>query len=217
MEYALSDLIMFTPEVYLRLFIRFNEAVWPVQLLALAAGVAIPVLLTRQSMMARKLAVALLSLAWIACGFGFMGNFYAPINWPVAYFGYAFAGQALLIAAVAGAWQPPVRWSPVGQRGKALIALWLLMLLVLPWLTVAAASDGRALPFFALTPDLTVLGSILATTLVPRAVRWLLLLIPIVWCGFSALTLLALGLPFPIIVPLAGLLAAAVAFFLPDA
>lgn len=216
-DYTLSDLVMFTPEVYLRLFIRLNEAVWPLQLLALAAGVAIPLLLTRRALMARKLAIALLAMAWVSCGLGFMGHFYAPINWPVAYFGYAFVAQALLTAAVTGIWQPPARWSPRGPRGSGLLALWVLMLLVLPGLTMAAASDVRALAIFGLTPDLTVLGAILVSTLSPRKLRWILLLIPALWCGFSALTLLALDMLFPVLVPLAGLLAILVAVFLPDA
>jgi hypothetical protein len=215
-DYALSDLVMFTPEVYLRLFVRFNEAVWPLQLLVLAAGVAIPLLLTRQRLMARKLAVALLALAWVACAFGFVGNFYAPINWPAAWFGHAFVAQAMVIGAIAGIWQSPARWQPKSRRGSSLMAVWLLMLLVLPWLTMAAAGDVRALALFGLTPDLTALGSILLSALVSRSVRWVLLLIPALWCGFSTLTLWALDMLFPVIVPLVGLLAAVVIAFLPD-
>lgn len=215
-DYALSDLLMFTSEVYLRLFIRFNEAAWPLQLLALAAGLAIPLLLTQGFPLARRLAMMLLALAWVATGLGFMGNFYAPINWPVYWFGFAFVAQAMLIGAVAGFFYLPDRISLTGGRGPWLIGLWMLGLLGLPWLTVAATGELAALALFGMTPDVTAAVSIAALILVPRRIRWLLLVIPLLWCAFSAVTLYALGTTGPMLVPLAGLVLGVVAVFLRD-
>ncbi|MDX1634910.1 MAG: DUF6064 family protein [Marinobacter sp.] len=215
-DYALSDLVMFTPEVYLRLFVRFNEAVWPLQLVALVAGLAIPLLLTRATVLARKLAVALLALAWIFTGLGFTAEYYAPINWPVTYFGYAFVAQAMVTAAVAGAWRPPARLAPAQGRGRLLLVLWALVLLVLPWLTPATAGEASAIALFGLTPDVTATGSLLLAPLLTRAWRWLLVLLPLLWCLFSLLTLYTLGLALAMLVPLAGILLALVVLPLPD-
>ncbi len=215
-DYALSDLVMFTPEVYLRLFVRFNEAVWPMQLVALVAGLAIPILLTRPTVLARKLAVVLLALAWIVTGLGFMAEYYAPINWPVSYFAYAFVAQAMVLAAVAGVWQPPVRLAPGHGPGGTLLGLWLLVLVVLPWLTVAATGELAALALFGLTPDLTATGSLLLAPLLPRARRWLVILLPLVWCLFSLLTLYTLDLTLALLVPLGGVVLGLVMLALPD-
>lgn len=214
--YSLSDLLMFTPEVYLRLFVRFNEAVWPLQLLALAAGLAIPVLLTQRFPLARRLAVMLLALAWIATGLGFMGNFYAPINWPVGYFGFAFVAQAMLVGAVAGFFYLPDRISLRAGRGPWLIGFWLASLLGLPWLTVLATGQLAGLAVFGMTPDVTATASVAALVLLPRRLRWLLLVIPLVWCLFSTATLYALNMQVPMLVPLAGVVMGIVAVFLRD-
>ena len=36
--YSLTDFLLFSPETYARLLLRYNEAVWPAQLPVLAAG-----------------------------------------------------------------------------------------------------------------------------------------------------------------------------------
>lgn len=43
--YTLSDFLMFSPQVYYRLFELYNRALWPTQLLTVGAGVAILYLL----------------------------------------------------------------------------------------------------------------------------------------------------------------------------
>ena len=48
---------MFGPQVFLRLFVRINQDLWPWQLLAVVMAIFIPVLISRQSRAARRLAV----------------------------------------------------------------------------------------------------------------------------------------------------------------
>lgn len=215
-DYSLADLIMFTPEVYLRLFSRFNEAAWPLHLLALLGGLAIPFLLSRPLPLFRQLAIVLLALAWIYTGLGFLLEYYSPINWPVTYFAYGFVAQAMLIGAVAGLWHPVGQWPSGGARAGILWLLWLLCLFGLPWLTASAADSWQALSPFAMTPDVTVVATLPGLLLVHRRVRWLLLLLPLGWCFFSAATLLALGTTGLMMVPALGLVAGLVLLFLPS-
>lgn len=215
-DYSLADLVMFTPEVYLRLFVRFNEAAWPLQAVALVAGLAVPLLLTRAAVLARKLAVALMALGWIFTGLGFMQAYYAPINWPVTYFAYGFVAQAMLLAAVAGVWHPPAPLLPGQGYGRGLLVLWGLVLVVLPWLTVAAAGEPGALALTGTTPDLTAVASLLLTALLPRAWRWPVVLLPLGWCLFSLLTLYTLELFVAMLVPLVGVVLAVVTVAMPD-
>ena len=45
--YQPSDLLMFSPQTYYRLFELYNAGLWPAQILTLAAGVAIAILMVR--------------------------------------------------------------------------------------------------------------------------------------------------------------------------
>ena len=98
LSYSLQDFVMFGPQVFLRLFVRINQDLWPWQLLAVVMAIFIPVLISRQSRAARRLAVGLMSLAWIVSGYGFLVGYFGPINWPAAWFGWAFVAQGALLA-----------------------------------------------------------------------------------------------------------------------
>ena len=39
--YRLSDLLLFSPQTYYRLFELYNAAIWPAQVLAIALGLAV--------------------------------------------------------------------------------------------------------------------------------------------------------------------------------
>ena len=72
LSYSLQDFVMFGPQVFLRLFVRINQDLWPWQLLAVVAAIGIPVLLLRQGDAARRLALGLVAVAWVTSGYGFL-------------------------------------------------------------------------------------------------------------------------------------------------
>lgn len=88
LSYSLQDFVMFGPQVFLRLFVRINQDLWPWQVLAVVASIGIPVLLFRQGRNARRLAVGLMAVAWAVSGYGFLVGYFGPINWPAAWFGW---------------------------------------------------------------------------------------------------------------------------------
>ena len=47
LSYSLQDFVMFGPQVFLRLFVRINQDLWPWQLLAVVIAIFIPVLISR--------------------------------------------------------------------------------------------------------------------------------------------------------------------------
>ena len=88
--YRPEDFLLFSPRVYWRMFELHNAALWPLQVLALAAGLLIILLLAwRPRGYARWLAL-LLAILWIFVGWTFLWNRYADINWAAAYVAPAF-------------------------------------------------------------------------------------------------------------------------------
>jgi hypothetical protein len=61
---------------------------------------------------------------------------------------------------------------------------------------------------FGMAPDPTALGTLGFALLAPTPRRrWLLLIIPLLWCAISGATLWTMGAPDALILPAAGLLA----------
>lgn len=192
LSYSLPDFLMFGPEVFLRLFVRVNQDSWPWQGVAVVMAVAVAVSLPRRGLWARRLVMATLAAAWVWSGAGFLLSYYGPVNWPANYFGWGFIGQGLALGTLA-VWGPVWRgliWR--AQPGWRFSGIWLLLVALLPWLAVIESGDRAALALFATTPDLTVLATVLILWLVPGPVRWLLLVVPLLWSLFSAATLWAL-------------------------
>ena len=78
--YALSDLLLFSPRVYYRLFELHNRAVWPAQLLTGALGVAVLSLMLRPMRGRAHLLSAILGLLWLWVAWAFVWQRYATIN-----------------------------------------------------------------------------------------------------------------------------------------
>ncbi|MDX1818584.1 MAG: hypothetical protein R3180_12765 [Marinobacter sp.] len=198
LSYSLQDFVMFGPEVLLRLFIRINEAVWPWQSLWLVAGLLLPWLGCKVAEWPRRLAMALAGLAWIGCGYLFMVRYYGPVNTPATWFGWAFVIEGLLLLMLRG------RALPIPLGLPLAVAGWL-VILVLPWLAVLQSGDVRALALFGMAPGVTVAATVLLFARQPLLLRWFLLLVPLAWSLFSALTYWSLGTYWLLGFPLATL------------
>lgn len=204
LSYSLQDFVMFGPEVLLRLFIRINEAVWPWQSLWLMAGLLLPWLGCKVAEWPRRLAMALAGLAWIGCGYLFMVRYYGPVNTPATWFGWAFVIEGLLLLMLRG------RALPIPLGLPLAVAGWL-VILVLPWLAVLQSGDVRALALFGMAPGVTVAATVLLFARQPLLLRWFLLLVPLAWSLFSALTYWSLGTYWLLGFPLATLILLVVA------
>ena len=58
-----------------------------------------------------------------------------------------------------------------------------------------------------MAPDPTAIASVAVLALVRGRIRWLLLVVPVLWCGIAAATLWAMGAPEAWVVLAAGLVA----------
>jgi hypothetical protein len=232
-SYRPGDLLMFAPRTYWRLFELYNEALWPGQLLALAAGLLLVALMLspkvspkvslkapgahglRDGRSAARFACALLAAAWLWVAWAFHLQRYATINWAAQGFALAFAVQALLLglaAAGAGLRRPqgaaPSLWRQWAGVGLVLLALGhplLGALLGRPWTQAEV---------FGLAPDPTALGTlgVLLWLAARGSAAWWLWPIPLLWCLASGATLWTMQAPAAALLPALALLAAGLAW-----
>ena len=182
--YSLSDFLMFSARSYFRQFELMNRELWPLQLAALGAGIAILACMLRPRPAGARIAFALLGLSWAWVAWAYYLQRYADINTGAPYFAIAFFAQAALLLWRAS--RPPA--SGAGGRLAPLIVF--LSLALYPAL---APLDGRSwwqAEVFAFAPDPTALAT-LGALLFWRA-HWALWVIPLLWCVASSATLFEL-------------------------
>jgi hypothetical protein len=194
--YSISDFLLFSRETYFRLFERYHHDVWPLQIAALAAGIAI-LALVLSGKGGRTIAI-LLAIAWLWVAWAFHIRRFATIQWAATYYAAAFVIQSLLVL-----WTGAIRNRFDGQTrgrwpGLALIAL---AVAVPPFL------PGR-IELFALTPDPTALATIGVVLALGARPRTSLLVIPLLWCAVTCATLWSMRTPdalLPLLAPIAAI------------
>jgi hypothetical protein len=206
--YSLNDFVPFTPEVYFRLFTRLNEAVWPAHLAAvLVAGVIV-----WSAVRGRGRTVGiLLAICWGWVGWIYHFELYASLNWAGTYSGWAFLVQSALLVAygVAGRLDRHGDGPPDGPSRVAL-ALATFGLVMVPLFGPLSGRGWGGLQIFGVAPDPTALAT-LGFVLTAERTRWLLVVIPVVWCLWSGATGWVVGDPSGLMAAGASVLALVVA------
>ena len=191
--YTLADFLMFSPRTYYRMIERYNAAVWPAQLGALAVGLGLLATLRGAARARGRAVAAILALLWLWVAWAFLFQRYARINWAAEYAGWLFVLEVVLLAFVAArAGSHSARPGRTAARVGGAV-LFGAALLLYPLLAPLLGRGWPAAEVFGLAPDPTVLGTvgILLATGMARA----LLVVPLLWCLASGATLLAMGSP----------------------
>jgi hypothetical protein len=196
-SYSLSDFLLFSPRTYYRLIERHNEAVWPGQLIATAAGVGVVLLLRRGSRGGARVALGTLALLWAWVGWSFVWRRYATINWAAVWLGGLFAMEAILLGWLGtglGTLRGAMRRDAPGVLGAILVAG---ALVLYPLLAPALGRGWHQAEVFGIVPDPTVLATLGLVLQLdgPPLSRRALLVAPLLWCLVSGATLLAMGSP----------------------
>jgi hypothetical protein len=193
--YRLTSFLLFSPRTYYRTIELYNLAIWPAQIVGVAIGVAIIVLLITNRGGRDRIVAGLLAACWLWIGFAFHYQRYAQINWVAPWFAAAFTLEALLLAAL-GVLAPRVVLRPAGGRDFR-IATSLVAIIVLgyPLLTPLAGRAWTTAELFGAAPDPTAIATVAVVALVRGRIRWLLLIVPLLWCLATALTLWAMKAP----------------------
>jgi len=211
--YTLSDFLMFSPRTYYRMLERYNAAVWPGQIPALALGLAILALLRWPSARQGRILSGVVAVLWGWIAWAFLWKRYATINWPATYFAGGFAVEALLlgwIGTARGRLSFRLERDPASVLG---IALFVFAVAVYPSLAMLFGRPWRQAELFGIMPDPTVLATLGLLLLAAGRPHWGLLAVPILWCLISGATLLAIGSPDAWLLPVAAVLAIAASAF----
>src|SRR5689334_6697193 len=96
--YSLTSFLLFSPRTYYRLFELYNAEVWPVQVVTLAAGLAILGLIVRPTRWGGGTVAAILVAVWLFVAWAYLLQRYDTINWAARYLAAGFALQAVLLA-----------------------------------------------------------------------------------------------------------------------
>jgi Family of unknown function (DUF6064) len=189
--YRIESFLLYSARTYYRLIETYNAEVWPLQLLALAAGALMLLALTRAPAPWRhRLPWALLAVAWWCVAWWWQHRRYAGINWAADYAAVLFAvqGAALLWWAARGDAGMRAERSPTAPLAWGLIAAGLV---VYPLLPLCLGRPGTQAEVFALMPEPTAVVTLGMLLLAPRAPAWLHG-VPLVSCAFSGALLWAL-------------------------
>jgi hypothetical protein len=205
MSYSLSDALMFSPRVYYRLIELYNEAVTPAQALGIAFGIAMLAVMIRRGTL--RFAAILLGVSWLWVSYGFLWERFATINWPISYVVpfTVLQGVMLIGFGVSGAGLSlPARRSITTAAGLILFAA---AVILYPFIAPLLDRPWAAAEIFGLMPDPTAIATLAFLAIAAGGVRWLLMIIPVLWCAISSVMLWTMG-SADYFIPLGGALVA---------
>jgi hypothetical protein len=205
--YRLTSFLLFSPSTYYRMLERYNLAIWPAQLAGVAIGLAIVVLLIGKRAHHERIIAGLLAACWMWIAMAFHYQRYAQINWAATWFALAFACEALLLVVVgvlAGRLDLQLARSGTLWIASSIVAM---SILGYPVLAPLTGRPWTTAEIFGVAADPTAIASVAMLARVRGRIRWLLLVVPVLWCAVTAATLWAMGAPEALVVLAAGLLA----------
>jgi hypothetical protein len=209
--YRLSDLLLFSPQTYYRLFELYNAAIWPAQVVAIVLGLAVLILGRRPGGSRGRWIAAIFAGCWLWVAIAFHANRYAMINWAAVDFAWGFGFEAALLI-----WTGVLRGKLVfgpgeGKIGRASVGILLFALLAQPLIGPLLGRPWRQAEIFGVAPDPTAVATLGILLLAAGRVRWELIAVPVIWCAITGATLLAMRAPDAWVTPLAAALAVALA------
>ena len=201
--YRASSFLLFSPRTWFRLHELYNREIWPAQLVALALGIIILILLRRPGGWRGRAVLVMLAVCWLWVAWAYHVRRYATINWVATYFAAAFAVEALLLlwTGIISAWTRLEPTSPSRNRtGFCVVAF---ALVVQPAIGPLLGRSWQQSEVFGVAPDPTVVLT-LGVLLLARGLRWPLAIIPLLWCAVSGAFQWAMRTPDALLMPLIG-------------
>jgi uncharacterized membrane protein YwaF len=210
--YGITDLVLFTPETYFRLFELYHRDWWPMQLVCLAMAVVILLCLWLRPARGGRVIAILLAASWGWVGWAFLHLRFAPIHWVANWYAVAFFLQALLLF-IYGVSRRGMEFETGNtvRTGIGVVVL-LFALLVMPATAHLSGREWMQAELFAMTPDATALATLGLLLLAKGRVAVLLVVIPVAWCFVTGATLWVLEAPEAMILPAGAMLTIALMF-----
>lgn len=198
----------FSVEEFFGVFSAYNQAVWPLQVLAYVAGFGCVALLRWNNRLAAAIIVGVLGLMWLVNGIGYHWLFFAAINPVARLFAVVFVAEGLLLVFSAIAWPDlRFRFRPAPRQVFGMICI-VFALVAYPAAGWLAGERYPAVPMFGIAPCPTTIFTIgLLLQGSWHRVRWLLV-IPGLWAAIGGTASFLLGVPqdYALLVALVGVL-----------
>ncbi len=185
LTYRPADLLMFSPETYLRLFERLNLEAWPAQVLLPVLAGGIVWLAHARRPWAHRLAALGLAAAWALVAWRFF-PLYAEINLAAPWLAIVFIAQSLLLLLTAAGNGLRLEPRGAGRWPGLLLLLWGLILHPLAGILAGRGLAGAEL--FGLAPDPTAIATLGLVLMAAGPGRGRLAILPVTWCAVSAAT-----------------------------
>jgi hypothetical protein len=206
-SYRLGDFLLFAPRTYYRLIEAINRDLWPWQVVAILAGLAVLLLTAGYGPRWRgRVVAAFLAVAWLWVAWAFHLRRYATINWAARWFAVGFAVEALLLLWAGGVRGRLLLGAPHRTIQRLALVLLALALAAVPLAERLLGRPWARIELFGLFPDATALAT-LGVLLASRRSHGLLVVVPLLWCAIGGATLAAMANPEAVL-PWAGALLA---------
>jgi hypothetical protein len=204
----------FTPEQFFAVFARYNEAIWPLQIVLNAAALICIGLLFRPGVWASRLSYLILSLMWGWMAVAYYFTFFSDINSAAWVFGAVF-----LLGSAAFAWSgvagSDASLRPVaGARSIVGGTLIVFALVLYPLIGYSIGHRYPNAPTFGLPCPTTIFTLGLLLFSVRPIARWLFI-VPLLWAAVGSLAAFQLGVIEDLGLLVAGIATIAVMVFSP--
>ena len=212
-SYRLDSFLLFSARTYQRLIESYNVEVWPLQVVALMAGVGLLLWMGRAHSPRRdRVVFVLLAVAWGWVGYGFLHQRFAAINWSASYAAALFALQAALLLWLGLAGRGRVQRRQMSPTDPVAITLIVLGVVVYPFIAPMLGKPWPQAEVFGLMPDPTAIAT-LGFLLLAEPPRRATLLVPVLWCLYSGAMLWGLRAGHAWVPPAVGVLAVVCLFW----
>lgn len=186
-SYRLSDFILFSGAAYYRQFELYNQAIWPLHLIAILFVILIFYSLWKKPVSAGRLVSVLLLISWVWVSVFFLYQRFYQIHVIANWYAFGFMLQAGLIG-----WYGFIKnqfdYFLTSQiriyMGSAVLVI---AFLIYPFIAMITGRSWLQFEMFALAPDPTVLATI-AILIMYKAPK-VLYVLPILWLFITTITL----------------------------
>ena len=202
----------FSKEAFIEVFIRYNEAIWPIQIifymlvfLCLFFILKQPVTAVSNRFMVGRWSFLFIAVLWVWMGAVYHLGFFSKINPAAVIFGILFIVQGFLFAFYStGKNEPSLRYrkEPAGILGIIFI---LYSLFIYPVIGVLAGHGYPASPLFGAAPCPTTIFTFGLMLLSVRKIPFWLLIVPFLWSIIGGSAAILLGIPEDFGLPVAGI------------
>lgn len=182
--------VPFSAEQFFGVFVAYNQAVWPAQILLTGLAAAAVILVTRHGERAGVWVAGYLTVLWLWTGVAYHLLHFVAINPAAAVFGGAFVVQAILFTWWGARRRPEFAWR-ADRHGVVAGIILAYALVVYPLLGASFGHAYMASPTFgAPCPAVIYTFGIL---LLARGVPLWLLVVPVGWAVIGASAVFAFG------------------------